>query len=147
MVLFENMTAFKDIIEKWMKGETELAPVTKLLGIKPVSWEEGRARVEMRAGSAHHNALGTVHGGIFTDLADVAMGVAFASTLGVGESFATLELHTHYFVPVREGRLAAEARVMRRGSEVSYVECEIKDDAGRLVAKTASTCMILRKRP
>jgi uncharacterized protein (TIGR00369 family) len=141
-----GMNIFGNIIEKWMKGEMELAPVTGLLGIKPVSWEPGAARVEMHAGKDHHNALGTVHGGIFTSLADVAMGVAFASTLLEGESFTTLEMHTHYFVPVREARLLAEARVVRRGSEVSFVECDIKDDSGRLAARTSSTCMILRKR-
>jgi acyl-coenzyme A thioesterase PaaI-like protein len=45
---------------------------------------------------------------------------------------------------VWEARLRAEGKVVRRGSTVGYVECEITDESGRLVAKAASTCMALR---
>ena len=36
--------------------------------------------------------MGTLHGGILCVVADAAMGVAYASTLGEAESFTTLEL-------------------------------------------------------
>jgi len=138
------MTVFHQIIGQWFQGKSELAPITKLLKIKPVTWAEGNAVITMSAGSEHHNAMGTVHGGVLCDLADVAMGVAFASTLKDGESFTTLELHAGYFHSIREGVLAASAIVVRRGSGVGYVECEIHDDADRLIAKIASTCMVLK---
>jgi acyl-coenzyme A thioesterase PaaI-like protein len=38
----------------------------------------------------------------------------------------------------------AEARVIRRGRHVGYVECEVKDAEGRLLAKSSSTLMTLR---
>jgi uncharacterized protein (TIGR00369 family) len=138
------MTVYHQIIEQWFQGNAELAPVTRLLRIRPEKWAEGSASIGMTAGPEHHNAMGTVHGGIMCDLADVAMGVAFASTLKDGESFTTLELHANYFHSVREGKLAATAGVLRRGGGVGYVECEIHDDAGRLIAKMASTCMGLK---
>ena len=40
--------------------------------------------------------------------------------------------------------LAAEARVEKAGSTLGYIECEVKDQSGKLVAKAASTCMKLR---
>jgi acyl-coenzyme A thioesterase PaaI-like protein len=46
---------------------------------------------------------------------------------------------------VRQGRLTAEARVVKAGGALGYVECEVKDQAGQLVAKAASTCMKLRQ--
>ncbi|HTQ61955.1 MAG TPA: PaaI family thioesterase, partial [Candidatus Solibacter sp.] len=73
-----------------------------------------------------------------------AMGIAFASTLAPGESFTTIELKINFFRPVWEAVLKAEGKVVRRGNSVGYVECEITDDDGKLVAKAASTCMVLR---
>ncbi len=72
------------------------------------------------------------------------MGIAFASTLAPNESFTTIELKINFFRPVWEAILKAEGKVVRRGSSVGYVECEITDEAGKLVAKAASTCLVLR---
>jgi uncharacterized protein (TIGR00369 family) len=55
-----------------------------------------------------------VHGGIYCDLADAAMGYAYAASLGAGETFTTVELKINFFRPVRQGRLTAEARVRSR---------------------------------
>jgi len=88
--------------------------------------------------------MGTLHGGILCDIADAAMGIAFASTLGPGESFTTIELKINFFRPVWEARLRAEGKVVRRGSTIGYIECEIKDEGGWLVAKASSTCMALK---
>jgi hypothetical protein len=41
--------------------------------------------------------------------------------------------------------LTAYARVMKVGRTLGYVECEVKDQTGKLVAKAASTCMKLRQ--
>ena len=43
------------------------------------------------------------------------------------------------------GRLTAEARVVKAGSALGYVECDVTDQAGKLVARAASTCMKLRE--
>src|SRR3989442_11814651 len=50
----------------------------------------------------HFNPMGTLHGGILCDIADAAMGIAFASTLGPGESFTTVELKINFLHPVRD---------------------------------------------
>ena len=51
--------------------------------------------------------MGTTHGGIFCDLADAAMGMAWASTLDEGEAFTTLELKINFLKPVWAGTLVA----------------------------------------
>jgi acyl-coenzyme A thioesterase PaaI-like protein len=43
--------------------------------------------------------MGTMHGGILCDLADAAMGMAFASTLAPLESFRTTSLSINFFRP------------------------------------------------
>jgi uncharacterized protein (TIGR00369 family) len=45
---------------------------------------------------------------------------------------------------VRKETLTAEAKLVKAGSTLGYVECEVKDESGKLVAKAASTCMKLR---
>ena len=86
--------------------------------------------------------MGTVHGGILCDLADAAMGVAMASSLKGGETFRTVELHINYFRSVQESLLTAVGRTVRRGRTTGYVECEIVDETGTLVAKASSCCLI-----
>ena len=87
--------------------------------------------------------MGTLHGGILCDIADAAMGIAFATTLRPDDTFTTVELKIKFFRPVWEAQLRAEGKVVRRGSILGYIECEITDEQGRLVAKASSTCMVL----
>ena len=82
--------------------------------------------------------------GILCDIADAAMGIAFASTLATDEFFTTVELKINFFRPVWQAQLRAEGMVVRRGGTIGYVECTITDEMSRLVAKAASTCMVLR---
>jgi uncharacterized protein (TIGR00369 family) len=118
--------------------------IMKFLEMQPVSTGDGRAVVELSTGPQHMNPMGTVHGGIFCDLADAAMGMAFGSTLGAGESVTTVELKINFLRPVWETRLRAEARVVSRGKNLGLVECDVKDEQGRLVARSSSTCYVLR---
>lgn len=120
-------------------------PVGRLVGFTMKSVEPGRAVFEMEADERHHNPMGTLHGGIYCDLADAAMGFAYAATLGEGETFTTIELRINFLRAVRKATLTAEARVVKAGSTLGYVECEVKDETGKLVAKAASTCMKLRQ--
>ncbi len=122
-------------------------PVGKLIGFTLKSIEPGHATFEMDADERHHNPMGTVHGGVYCDLADAAMGFAYASTLGEDDTFTTIELKINFLRAVRKATLTAEAKVVKAGSTLGYVECEIKDQTGKLVAKAASTCMKLRQEP
>ena len=119
-------------------------PVARLIGFEAKEIANGRATVVLAAGPQHANPMGTLHGGILCDTADAAMGMAFASTLASQESFTTVELKINFFRPVWEAGLRAEGKVVRRGSTIGYVECEITDESGHLIAKASSTCMALR---
>ena len=119
-------------------------PVSELIGFEVSEIGEGRTVVVLRTNGRHFNPMGTVHGGILCDIADAAMGIAFASTLAPGESFTTIELKINFLRPVRQAQLRAEGRVVQRGRTVGYVECEVTDENGKLVAKSNSTCLVLR---
>lgn len=138
------MTRFQELIDGWARGEHEPAPVGRLVGFRLASFENGTARMEMEAGTRHHNPMGIVHGGILCDLADAAMGVAMAASLEDGETFATVQLSASYLRSVREGRLVAEGRIVQRGRNVGHAEAEVLDGDGRVVARFTSTCLVTR---
>jgi uncharacterized protein (TIGR00369 family) len=119
-------------------------PIAQLLGIRAVSFDEGNAVLEIEAEGRHANPMGTLHGGVLCDLADLAMGVACYSTLSAGESFTTLELKINFLKPIWTGRLTARAEVKKGGRSTAFLACEIHDDRKSLVAVASSTCMILR---
>lgn len=119
-------------------------PVARLIGFAVKEIASGQATITLATGPQHANPMGTLHGGILCDIADAAMGMAFASTLAPNESFTTVELKINFFRPVWEARLKAEGKVVRRGRNFGYVECEVTDERGQLVAKAASTCLALR---
>jgi uncharacterized protein (TIGR00369 family) len=130
-------------IQAMQRGEIPGPPANRLIGFDLVSVETGKAIFEMQTGPQHANPMGTVHGGILCDIADAAMGVAYASTLGEGESFTTLELKINFLKPVWNARLRAEGRVVKRGKTVGMAECDVVDETGSLVARASSTCMTL----
>jgi uncharacterized protein (TIGR00369 family) len=120
-------------------------PIAKLIGFDVEGIGRGRAIAVFEAGPQHANPMGTLHGGVLCDVADAAMGMAFASTLQDDESFTTINLTMNFLRPVWTAQLRAEARVVSRGKNIGYLECEIVDDAGGTqIAKASSTCFVLR---
>ena len=141
------MTTILELAQKMQRGEAPPPPIGRLLGFVLKVIEPGRAVFEMEADERHHNPMGTLHGGVYCDLADAAMGYAYAATLGKGETFTTIELKINFLRAIRKATLTAEAKVVKAGSTVGYLECDVKDQAGKLVARAASTCMKLSVKP
>ena len=125
------------------RGEP-VAPVASVLGFRLTAISEERATIELEAGAHLANPLGTLHGGVLCDIADAAMGLAYATMLAEGESFTSIELKINFLKPIWKGKLRAEGRVIKRGRTVGLVESDVFDEKGSLVARASSTCMTLR---
>ena len=123
---------------------TSRAPVADLIGFSIEPLGNGKAVGWLDAGRRHANPMGTVHGGIMCDVADAAMGIAFVTTLQADESFTTMSLTINFFRPVWEARLRFDARVVNRSKNTGYLECDVTNPEGRLIAKAMSTCTVLR---
>src|SRR5690242_5943980 len=138
------MSTMLDQIRSLQRGDSPPPPIAELIGFTLTSVEPGHAVIELTAGPRHANPMGTLHGGVLGDIADAAMGMAWAATLGEGETFTTLELKINFLRPVWAGRLTATGRVVSGGRTIGLVECDVADEQGRLVARAASTVMTLR---
>ena len=138
------MTKLLDLSEAIIRGDAPQPPIARLIGFRMVSVKPGEAVVELQATEAHANPMGTLHGGVLCDIADAAMGIAYSSNLGGGESFTTLELKINFLKPVWKARLTAVARVVKQGRTVGLVECDVTDEKGSLAARATSTCLTLR---
>lgn len=138
------MSKMLDLARKMIRGEVPSPPIGRLIGFSLTEIEPGRARIEFDAGPQHANPMGTLHGGVLCDIADAALGMAYASTLPDDESFTTLELKINFLRPFWAGRLVADGRVVHQGRTVGMTECDVKDADGRLIARASSTCLTLR---
>jgi uncharacterized protein (TIGR00369 family) len=135
-----------ELAQRIMRGEADPPPIAKLLGFSIKKIERGRAVIEFEAGPQHWNPMGGLHGGVLCDIADAAMGIAYSSTLAEDEYFSTVELKINFLRPVRTGKLFADGWLVNDGQTLGWTECEIRDEAGRLIAKAGSTCMTLRQK-
>src|SRR5882672_11207793 len=122
-------------IQSHLRGETPGPAVAALIGFKLTAIAPGEATITLATGPQHANPMGTLHGGILCDVADAAMGMAYASNLAEGETFTTLELKINYLKPVWKAKLKAVARVVKQGRTVGLVECDVTDESGSLVAR------------
>src|SRR5258708_11663474 len=88
------------IFQRMLERMNYPPPIAQLIGFELVNLELGKAIFELEARERHVNPLGTLHGGILCDLADPAMGSAYASTLQDDETFTTFELKINFLKPI-----------------------------------------------
>jgi uncharacterized protein (TIGR00369 family) len=123
---------------------TSKVPIAELIGCGVEELGGGCAVASLPSGPQHASPTGALYGGVLCDLADAAMGMAFVTTIAPDESFTTAELSINFFRPDWQTVLRAERRVINRGRNVGYVECDVTDQEGKHVAKGRSTCFVLR---
>ena len=143
-----------EILRQWIDGTLPLTsefgvlmppPIATAIPFRITSIENGVGVMEMDADAATlANPMGTVHGGVFCTIADAAIGMTHWSTLGEGESFTSIDFRINFFRPVWKNHIVATARLVNGGRSVSYYECDITREDGKLVAHATSTVMTLR---
>ena len=106
---------------------------------------KGTARLSMPVEPHLRNSLGTVHGGAIMSLLDVALCTAARTLHPESIGVVTIDLSTSFIGGGSGAKLFAEARVMRDGRSMSFVEAEAKNDDGSLVAKAIATVRVRHK--
>ena len=141
------MSTLLEVARRMIAGEGPPAPIASLLGFTLTAIEPGRARIELAADHRHANPMGTPHGGVLCDIADAAMGMAYAATLEEGETFTTLELKIQYqrAITLETGRVRAEGKLVTLGRRVAFAEGRLVDLSGRLHASATSTLLVFAR--
>ncbi|MGH9773334.1 MAG: PaaI family thioesterase [Candidatus Acidiferrales bacterium] len=127
------------LTEKELANRLHASNTARQFGFALASAGPGRALIRMRVAPRHKQVHGVVHGGVLAALADTAGGLATYMACPRGTRVATLEMKMNYLEPVEKGVIEADARVLRRGRNFAVVDCDVHDDAGRLVAKSLMT--------
>jgi uncharacterized protein (TIGR00369 family) len=105
-----------------------------------ISYGEGTCIVEFDVKDYMYNPQGSLHGGVIATALDISMGHLIKRTTGHGG--ATLELKTQYMRRVTAGRMRCEARYLKQGRSVSYLETRMWDGEGKLAAVTTATFQV-----
>jgi uncharacterized protein (TIGR00369 family) len=117
---------------------THLKILTETLG-------EGSARLSLPIEPHLTNSLGTVHGGVIMSLLDVALCTAARTLHPESSGVITINLSTSFIGAGSSAKLYAEARVLKDGRSMSFVEGEAQNADGSIVAKAIATVRVLHK--
>ncbi|MHB8593092.1 MAG: PaaI family thioesterase [Acidimicrobiales bacterium] len=106
--------------------------------------EPGRTVWRMPADERFTNPAGVLQGGFLSAFCDSAMGAATVTWARGRKVFsANAELKVSFLALVRPGgSLSCTSQVISGGGRVAFVEAEVVDDDGRLVAKASSTYIL-----
>lgn len=87
------------------------------------------------------NPMGQIQGGFLTAMLDECMSVAGVVASGVSASISSLEIKTSYLRPAAPGPLRGVGRVVKWGRTIAFLEGELYDAEGRMVARANSTAL------
>lgn len=139
----KEMTGLQ-IMQAAAAGLIPRAPISKTIPMVVKEVELNRVVFEATANETHTNPLGGVHGGFAATVMDSITGCATHTTLGVGESYGTIELNVKMCKPIPFNKpLIAEGKVINKTRRLVITEGYIRDESGSLYAYGTATCMIL----
>ena len=103
------------------------------------SKEESSIRLEYIAERRHCHSGNIVQGGYVTGWIDSAMAHSVMIPTNFEFSPLTLELKITFLKSANPGPVIAEARVIKLGRSIAFVEGSLFDNAGNIIAKGTST--------
>lgn len=93
----------------------------------------------LRAGPAHANGRGLVHGGLLTALADNAMGLSCALRLGGGIRLLTASLSIDFLTSAKLGQwIEVDTNFVKTGKRLCFAQAFVLAD-GRPCARASGT--------
>jgi 1,4-dihydroxy-2-naphthoyl-CoA hydrolase len=121
-----------------------MMPFGSLIGITDVRATPEQVEASIAWDATRCTAGGILHGGLLMGLADSVGGLCAYLNLPQGaRGTATIESKTNFLRPVAQGSVRATARPLHIGRTTIVVDTELRDDDGRLVARTTQTQAVL----
>lgn len=122
-------------------------PAMQTLGGEVLDFDRKSSRATLRfsADQSLCNPDDGIQGGFICGMLDAAMANAVFCLLGEVVIVATLEIKVSYLEVARQGILYATGTVVRAGKTVTFLDAELCDVDGKLLAKASSTARVIRK--
>jgi len=120
-------------------------PCAELLGwtLLDMDEEAGTVRIGFTARPEFLNPAGFVQGGFLAAMLDDVMGPA-ALVMSDGWSFtSTIDMNVSFLAPAKAGPLIGEGSVIQLGRTIGYLQGELRDEAGTLIARATSTARLV----
>ena len=116
-------------------------PCTETLGMRLTHVDQAKmtARFEFEARQDFANPTGAIQGGFIAAMLDEAMSTTAIIASNVTMNAPTLEMKVSFLRPLFVGKASAEARILKWGRSTCFIEAELFDPEGQLVAKASAT--------
>lgn len=117
----------------------------KLLGQKLLDYDASttRVRVAFTGRSEFLNPAGFIQGGLLTAMMDDTMGPSIWLATN-GKVFpVTIDFSVSFLGAARTGELVGEARVVQLGTTIAFLEAQLADSDGRLIARATSSVRLV----
>lgn len=125
-----------------IKTAFENSPFFKHIGFEIIEFDDNRVKLKLRIREQLLNVNGTLHGGIHATMLDYVQGMLLRAV--TKEKCMTTSLTTQYFAPVSEGEIFAESKILKLGFKLAFMEAEIKNTKGEILAKGLGNFKLLR---
>ncbi len=128
-------------------GVFDAMPFGAVLGLEDLDGDASEVRASAAWTPERCTLGGILHGGYLMAIADALGGACAFLNLPEGSAgTATIESKTNFMRPVSAGRVHAITRPLHIGRTTIVVDTELRDDQGRLVARTTQTQAVLPAR-
>jgi len=116
-------------------------PAAELLGWELVSEnpQAGTIEIAFHPDARMLNPQGSIQGGFVAAMLDDTMGPALVSMSGGTLMPRSIDLNVSFIRPVKPGRVIGRGRVVKAGQSVVFLEGELFDEAGNLLARATSS--------
>lgn len=133
-----------DYLQAMIDGSIPAPPIASHINLEIAEARTGEVVMRATPDDSLYNPIGSVHGGFFATLLDSVCGCAVQSTLPAGQAYTSLDLNVSFLRAITSdtGPVVATGRVTKPGSRAAFVEADIRDGQGRLLATATSTCLV-----
>ena len=118
------------------------------MGVDFNKYADSVCEISLKIEPQHLNIGNSVHGGVINALCDIALsGAVTCNYTNKAETVVTMQMNVNFLRPGFEGdTLTASAEITKKGRTICFVEGEVRNQDGKLLAKASGDWFIKKPR-
>jgi uncharacterized protein (TIGR00369 family) len=105
--------------------------------------ENGAVEIAFEGRSAFCNPAGNIQGGFLAAMLDDTLGPTVLVRTKGACYCATIDLNISFLAPAKPGRLVGHGRIVQLGKTVAFLEGELRDGHGAVVARATASARVV----